>query len=105
MKITFSPIRHDEQLTIQRDGDALILNGTPFDFTDLPDGATLPQDAISGQWFAGDVQRIDGVLHLTILLPHGAKAPHETLFPEPITVTADGPVTLPPYTTALEDEA
>jgi len=97
MQITFSPQRRDTPLALSRSGDTLTINGEAFDFSPLPEGATLPQEAITGDWFAGPVERIDGELHLTLALPHGANAPHETLFPAPITLTGDGPVALPPY--------
>lgn len=97
MQINFSPVRMDEQLTLDREGDVLYVNGEVFDFGPLLEGATLPQDAVLSDWFPGAVDRIDGELHLTIRLPHGPNAPHSTRFPEPITVTEDGPVDIPVY--------
>lgn len=97
MQITFSPMRRDTPITVSRSGDTLTINGTAFDFSPLPEGATLPREAIASDWFAGPVERIDGVLHVALVLPHGAGAPHETLFPAPITLAGDGPVSLPPY--------
>lgn len=103
MQITLSPARRDTPLTLSRTGDALTLNGEVFDFTPLPEGATLPRAAINSDWFAGPVARLGGTLHLTLLLPHGASAPQETLFPAPLTLTGNGPVTLPPYDTETAD--
>lgn len=97
MQITLSPVRRDAPLTLSRVGDTLTINGDVFDFTPLPDGATLPPEAIDSDWFVGPVERVDGVLHLTLTLPHGVNAPQETLFPAPLTLTGNGPVTLPPY--------
>jgi hypothetical protein len=97
MHITFSPSRRDTPLDLSRNGDTLTINGETFDFAPLPDGATLPADAIPSGWFAGPVERVGGVLHVTLILPHGANAPQETRFPAPITITGDGPVSLPPY--------
>ena len=97
MKINLSPQRSDNQLSLEKDNDTLIINGEPFDFSALPEGATLPRDAIESDVIISDVERIDGVLHLTVLLPHGANAPHETRFPEPSLVTEDGEIELPPY--------
>ncbi|MFP4275259.1 MAG: hypothetical protein ACLFRU_09560 [Paracoccaceae bacterium] len=96
MQIRFSPVRRDAILTLERAGDTLILNGDPIDFSGIPDGATMPRDTIDSPWFAGPVARIDGELHLMLVLPHGARAPHDTLFPEPMTVVADGPIPVPP---------
>lgn len=97
MKITFIPQRNDTTLVLERVGDILTINGDVFDFSAIPEGATLPQGAISSDWIAGDVTREGGVLIVPLLLPHGANAPDETLFPAPITLTADGPVDLPAH--------
>jgi hypothetical protein len=97
MHIQLSPVRRDETLSVEVEGDTLILNGEAFDFAPLPAGATLPRAAIASDWFAGDVRRDEaGDLHLALVLPHGAEAPDETLFPAPITAQ-DGPVPLPPF--------
>ena len=95
MNITLSPTRRDETLTASRDGDTLTLNGEAFDFSPLEEGETLPADAIDSPWIAGDVTRTDGVLHITLRLPHGANAPEETRFPEPIIDPPDGDIALP----------
>ena len=95
MKITLSPFRNNETLTASRDGDTITLNGEAFDFSPLEEGESLPADAIDSEWITGDVTRTDGVLHLTLRLPHGADAPEETRFPEPITDPPDGEIDLP----------
>jgi hypothetical protein len=97
MRITFSPVRRELALRLHRVGDVLTLNGEIFDFSPLPEGALLPAEAIDSEWFIGPVERIDGELHLRLILPHGSRAPGETRFPAPVTVTADGPVPLPPF--------
>ena len=98
MNITFIPQRRDDLLTLERDGDVLILNGERFDFTPLPDGATLPRDAIACSWLASDVERIGGALHLSLILPYGAGTAQGLLHPAPVIDPADGPVPLPPMT-------
>lgn len=95
MHITLSPQRSDDALQISTAGDVLTLNGVALDFTQLPEGATLPRSAIVCDWIAGDVQRINGVLHVPLLLPIAADSGEAARFPEPITVTIDGPVELP----------
>ena len=107
MKITLSPMRNDTSLSLERAGDVLTINGTAFDFGPLADGATLPREAVDCEWMASDVERIDGVLHLTLILPHGGNAPQETRFPAPIIDPPDGPVTLPIHSipTPQEDES
>lgn len=91
-----SKLRQGPQtLTAERQGETLIVNGTTFDFSQLAEGETLPRSAINSEWFAGDVTRINGELHLTLLFPHGPNASEAERFPEPITVTEDGPIQLP----------
>ncbi|WP_417726665.1 hypothetical protein [Roseovarius sp.] len=102
MQITLIPQRRDEVLTLGRTGDMLVINGEAFDFSPLPDGATLPREAIASNWFAGPVERIGGVLHLSLVVPFGASAPPQTVDPAPLTLTADGPVALPPYDVETE---
>ena len=95
MHITLSPVRLDEPLAATRAGDVLTLNGEAFDFTQLPEVATLPAEAIDSDWIVGPVSRIDGELHLTLRLPHGPNPRQAVAFPEQVHVTEDGPVALP----------
>lgn len=95
MHITLSPVRLDETLAATRAGDVLTLNGEAFDFGPLPEGATLPAEAVDSEWIVGPVSRIDGELHLTLRLPHGPNPSRAVAFPEPVTVTQDGPIPLP----------
>jgi hypothetical protein len=97
MKINLSPQRRDDTLTVVKQGDVLTINATEYDFSVIPDGATLPKDATDCEWLASDIERIDGVLNLTLLLPHGANAPMETRFPQPIINPDDGELPLPIY--------
>ena len=101
MFITLTPMRRDDSLTLHRAGDVLTVNGQVFDFSALPEGGLLPQAAVACDWLASDVERRDGVLHLTLILPHGpmaALAPpgaQALLFPAPLLLVEDGPVALP----------
>ncbi|WP_306151174.1 hypothetical protein [Roseovarius sp. MMSF_3281] len=95
MKIRFSPIRSDEQLWLSKSGDAVTVNDLTLDFTSLPDDSLLPRDSIDCPWIAGDVSRIDGVVHLALFLPHGANAPTDRRFPPEVSVSEDGPIALP----------
>lgn len=94
MLISFTPMRRDDRLELVKQGDALIINGEEFDFSALPEGAVLPRDAVSCDWLASDVERVGGVIHLTLILPHGADATPERLFPAPVEA-GDGTVPLP----------
>lgn len=106
MQIKLSPQRRDDNLTATLAGDVLTLNGVELDFSPLPEGATLPAEAIDSDWIVGPVSRIDGDLHLTLRLPHGPNPSQAVAFPDPIYVTEDGPIALPfdpePEETSLE---
>jgi hypothetical protein len=95
MKITLSPQRRDDTLEVIKSGDTLTINGEAYDFSVVPDGATLPRDAVDCAWLSSDVERIDGVLHLTLLFPHGADASYAARFPTPLLDPADGLLELP----------
>ncbi|AZB65043.1 hypothetical protein EBL87_15320 [Cereibacter sphaeroides] len=97
MQITFSPQRRDGALILARAGDSLILNGEVLDMSGIPDGATLPRDAVGSEWLASDIERIEGVLHLTLILPHGPDADAATLFPAPVHAETDGPISVPAW--------
>ena len=73
MQVILSPIRAETPLTLHRAGDVLTVNGEVFDFSGIPEGATLPREAVSGDWLASDITRQGGSLQMTMLLPHGAK--------------------------------
>lgn len=95
MQIKLNPQRRDDTLTVVKQGDVLIVNGETFDFSSLPEGATLPAEAIDSDLFSGNVERVGGVLKVTLTLPHGPNPSKSVAFPEPISVVADGPVALP----------
>lgn len=95
-KITLSPQYSDANLTLSKQGDVFIINGDELDFSALPDGGELPPEAIDNESVIGGVKRVDGEIHITILLPYSnPNAPQSVTFPEPILVTEDGPIALP----------
>lgn len=104
MKLIFTPQRRGDRLTLERSGDVLIINGEAFDFAPLPEGAILPATAVASGWIAGDVTREGGVLCVPLILPHGPDAPPETRFPEPVTLTGDGPVAVPDHDAPQPEE-
>jgi len=95
MHIAFSPQQRTSRLSLHKTGDALTINGEVFDFSVVPDGATLPEKAISSDWFVGPVERIGGELHISVVLPHGPTPSQSVAFPHPITVNEDGPIAVP----------
>ncbi|SPF81793.1 hypothetical protein [Pseudoprimorskyibacter insulae] len=97
MHLSFTPMRRDDALTLTCEGETLYFNGVALDLSAIADGACLAASDLGCDWLAGDVCRTGGALHVSVILPHGARAPQQTLFPAPVTVVADGPVPLPPY--------
>lgn len=97
MIINFSPVRCDVSLPeVIYSKDALTINGELFDFGPLPDGASLPATAIESDWFKGTVERIDGEINLTLLLPYSVFPPSDAVaFPQPVRVVNAGAVKLP----------
>jgi len=95
MKITLSPQRRDDTLSVSKHNEVLTINGIDYDFTNLPDGGTLPADAVDSEFVIGSVDRVNGELELTLLLPHGPNASEAARFPQPILDPADGEVELP----------
>lgn len=98
MIITFSPQRRDQPVALERLGDALIIDGATCDFSPLPAGYSLPAEAIPCDLFVEPVRRDEaGVLHITMVLPHGPAAPEEARFPASIIDPPDGPIAMPPF--------
>lgn len=91
MHISFSPQRRDDTLALERTApDRLRINGELFNFGPLADGDVLPE--APSEWIVGPVTRTGGVIHLTVILPHGPNPTGAQAFPQPITVTEDGPI-------------
>ena len=95
MHIDFSPQVRDDKIFVARMGDTLAINGTEYDFTDLPEGGVLPASAVGCEFVIGNVTRIAGSIRITILLPIPADAPTEACFPQPIINPPDGRIQLP----------
>ncbi|MHC8299631.1 hypothetical protein [Pseudomonas sp. ZS1P83] len=95
MRIKLSPKRCDDTLSVVRSGDVLTVNGEQFDFSQMSDGDTLPWTAIKSIWFAGDVEKIDGELTLTMFLPNPWNYSPEQAFPVDLVDVPDGPVAFP----------
>ena len=95
MHITLIPQRRDDSLTVSKQGDALTINGVTYDFSVIPDGATLPASAVDCEYITGNVERINGVLQISLVLPHGPNPSQAVAFPEPLINPADGVLELP----------
>lgn len=95
MRISFSPQRRDDALEVHKQGDVITINGEVFDFSDLPNGATIPEGVVPCEWIVGPVERINGGISLTFLLPHGANPSHAVAFPEALLNPANGKLAVP----------
>lgn len=83
IKINFSPVRSDEQTKATLSGLVLTVNNEAFDLSEIPDGVTVQHEVIQNCTRNGDD------FELTLTLTHGANAPHETRFPEPVEIYCD----------------
>jgi hypothetical protein len=95
MRINLSPQRRDDTLEVIKTGDVLTVNGEDFDLSPIGDGDTLPASAITSEWFFDKVDRIDGKLVLTLILPNPFNYSHEQAFPVPLENVPDGLVVFP----------
>lgn len=95
MIIKLSPVRSDLSLSVTKTGDRLEINGVSLDFSRLADGSTLPAEAVSSSFIVAPVERVNGELIITLMLPHAADAPESARFPIDIHGPADGRVPLP----------
>lgn len=96
MKIKLVPVRSDESLHAFRVDNSLVLNGVSFDLSRVGEGDTLPRQAINSSWIAGDVERLNGELNLSLVLPNPWNYSQAQAFPEPLTDVANGLIPFPP---------
>lgn len=95
MKITLVPQRRDDAIVVSKSGDTLAFNGITYNFSVIPDGATLPASAVDCEYITGNIERINGVLQISLVLPHGPNPSQAVAFPEPLINPADGVLELP----------
>lgn len=95
MFIKLSPQVSDGKLSVEKSGDVLTINGVDFDFSVIPDGASLPADSVDCPYVIDTVSRVGGVLRLTLLFPIPHDAPEHMAFPQPLENPADGPLPFP----------
>jgi len=88
MIIMLSPMRSDAELTVTRQGSILTINGGDYDLAD---------PNMSCPWIIDPPVLSEQQWSVSLMFPHGANAPQETLFPEPVFQSGDGPVALPPH--------
>jgi hypothetical protein len=100
MRITFSPSAYlpyePKSLTLERTApNRLRINGELFNFGPMEDGDVIEPGTVPCEWITGTVEKIDGEVQLTLILPHGPNPSQAVAFPVPITVTEDGPIAVP----------
>lgn len=97
MIINLNPqLQHgDTVLSVLKVGDMLIVDGVSLDFSQLPEGGTLPFGSVQSKWVEGGVSRVNGHVEITLTLPHGDNASETRRFPKPIVMNDDGSVELP----------
>lgn len=94
MKIFFNPQRSEASLALEVNGNQLTVNGEVFDFSSLPLDGVLPAAALSSPFFTGEVFWLNGVLQVSVLLPHGDSPEPDVAFPVPVEL-AEGVVAVP----------
>lgn len=95
--ITLSPqVSEAPALDLSVAGSTLTINGDTLDLSDLQEGDALHAEAIDHPAVVGLVRMTGGVIQIRLVFPIRPGAPDEARFPEPIIVTANGPVALPP---------
>lgn len=104
MNINLSPQRRGDTLTVSKAGDILTINGDQFDFSSLPNGATIEAGVVPCDWIVGPVERVDGEIHLTLILPHGPNPSAAVAFPVAIINPPDGPIAIPHDPIVLETQ-
>lgn len=95
MQITLNPQRRDDKLAISKQGDTLTINGAAYDFAVVTEGATLPASATDCPFLVGNIERVGGILRLSLILPHGPNPSQAAAFPAAIINPANGVLELP----------
>jgi hypothetical protein len=103
--ITLSPqVNAMDDLSLSVDGDTITINGDVLDLSPMNDGDTLDAEAVDNPYVIETIRTANGTLYLTLLFPLRRGAPDEARFPQPITITTDGPVPLPANAAPPEEE-
>jgi len=109
MKLILYPQRRDDELSLSLNGERLTISGDVLDLSTIPDGATVPMEAIDNPFICGPIERIDGELHVSLLLPRATPFgvfDEEGTMRQPfeVTVTQDGEISLPVEPKADQEE-
>jgi len=88
------PALEGETVTVERAGDAIVINGSGFDFSTLAEGDLIPAGTVPCDRMCGPVTRSGGHIVLTLRVDHGPSS-EPIPQPDPIVDPPDGPITLP----------
>ena len=95
MRISFLPQRRDDEIVVELvSADRIRINDDLLNFEPLNDGDIIPSGVIPCEWINGPVERKDGVICLTLLLPYKTGFRHVDA-PRAITLSTVGAVDLP----------
>lgn len=95
MRILLNPQGREDALSVAKVGNVLTVNGEEFDFTPMTEGSTLPREAIGSMWFDGPVEKVNGEITLTLILPNPWNYSPEQAFPVTLENIQDGDIQLP----------
>lgn len=95
MRIQFCPVRSDAQLTLEKTGEVLLVNGRPLDLGAATPKRPLARDSLGCDWLLSDVTRAGRTLNLVLALPQGAGAVYDDPAALVLKLDRDGPVRLP----------
>lgn len=95
MNIKLVPQERGYTISVSKAGDVLTVAGVELDFSVIPEGATLPASAAGCEYIVDEVTRVEGVLHVTLLMPYIATDDPLICFPQPIADPGDGRIALP----------
>lgn len=74
LKISYYLPYHEEQIQpVNYEGEKLVIGSSEYDFSPLPEGATLPWEAHHCPYIVGDVTRVNGVVQIHLHLPKEAE--------------------------------
>ncbi|NNA99050.1 hypothetical protein [Pseudomonas gessardii] len=110
MKIKLWPDLVDWPMEVSVVGDVITINGEDIDLSVIPEGFRLPGSAVGNKFFVEDeyVERLNGVLYLTLRLPVDWNSPEKYRNPpEPIILDVSAgqvnfPDTTPPAPPVVE---
>lgn len=95
MRIILSPQVSNDQLTLERQGSMLIVNGQSHDLSVLAAQEPDEDGQIDLPPCLTALGEADGEITVTVLFPMPAGATEAARFPAPIVDPPDGPVALP----------